>query len=541
MGISVLIQSTLRNEYTGLDGVSITKALRQIPTATLRTIDRAGSFLPAVGNQVEVQDDLNGPTVVMFGGSISEVERIRRNKNVSVLETNCSCVGIADRLERRLAGSYEFTGQTGGYIVGQILANSLSGDVTDASPSQIATGPVIDSLVLDYPTCREALDAVANLTQYEYYVNPDGTLSYFSPQSNACPMSITDGSNCSKITTRETREDFCNRVTVRLANALKDPDTETFTGDSVSKSFSVTAPIAQAPQIWIGSPSVAQTIGIIGVDTGKDWYWQDGSTEIRQDDGGVAITTGTSIYVTYVGTEELTISAVNLASVSARATAENNSGIYHKLLKLDQRLTRANAQAVADAYVDAHSDLSVVLYVETNSGFEPDCINVEPGQILAVSLTGYNCAGNYLVRSVNLQCQLFDQHAARWTAKIEAVSGPVLRNYIDVFRDLSTGGYVSGTGVIPAAGSGAGTYVYEPAKLTANTTIVAPIAATTGATLVVFIKQGAGPYTIAFDPTQFSQVVNSNIPAVEDAEIAFPFVGRADGLWWPMSFARELT
>ena len=58
--------------------------------------------------------------------------------------------------------------------------------------------------------------------------------------------------------------------------------------------------------------------------------------------------------------------------------------------------------------------------------------------------------------------------------------------------------------------------------------------------MVVFVKQGAGPYSISFDATQFSQSVNTAIPQTEDMEIAFPFVGRSDGLWWPMSFARVI-
>jgi hypothetical protein len=228
--------------------------------------------------------------------------------------------------------------------------------------------------------------------------------------------------------------------------------------------------------------------------------------------------------------------------VSARAAAESNSGIYHKLLTLDNKLTRANAQAVADAYVDRYSSLSVVMQFETDTRLEPDAINIEPGQTLTVSLTGYQCAGTYLVRSVTLQSRLNDQHEARWVVRVEAVSGPVLRNYVDVFRDTSAGGgNITGSGSIASSTGGAGTYVYEPAKLTANTTITSPIPATSGATMVVFIKQGAGPYTISFDATQFSQIVNTAIPAVEDMEIAFPFVGRGDGLWWPMSFAREMS
>jgi|GEM_PF-2267634 len=539
MGISVLIQSTLRNDLTGRDGVSITKALRTIPTASIRTTDKTGAFLPAVGNLVEIQDDLNGPTVTLFGGSINEVERIRRRKNLAHLETNCSCVGKADRLERRLAGSYEYTGKTGGYILGQMVANSLSGDITIASPSGIAAGPVVDTMVWDYPTCKEAADSVCALTGYEYYITPEGTFSYFLTSTNTCPVSITDGSNVAKITTRETREDFCNRVTIKVSNALKDPDTENFTGDGVATSFNVAFPITQQPDIFIGSPAVAQTVGIIDVDTGKDWYWQEGSTEIRQDSGATVISAGVSIMVTYVGTESILIASSNVTSISDRATAEGNSGIYHKLLALDTKLTRANAQAVADAYVDRYSELSVVMVFETDTLLEPDSISIEPGQTLTVSLAGYQCAGTYLVRAVTLQSRLYDQHQARWTVRVEAVSGPVLRNYVDVFRNL-TGGGGNASGSIASATGGAGTYVYEPAKLTANTTITAPVPATKGATMVVFIKQGTTHYTISFDATQFSQSVNTNIPATENMEIAFPFVGRADGLWWPMSFARVI-
>lgn len=542
MGISVLIQSTLRNDLTGRDGVSITKALRTIPTATIRTIDKAGSFLPGVGNLIEVQDDLNGPTVTLFGGSINEVERIRRRTTIATLETNCACVGKADRLERRLAGAYEYTGKTGGYILGQLIANSLSGDITIASPSGIASGPTIASLVWDYPTGKDAADSVVNLSPgYEYYIKPDGTFSYFQISSNTCPVSITDGSNVHKITTRETREDFCNRVTIKVANALRDPDTENFTGDGATTSFNVTNPIAQAPEIFVGSPAVAQTVGIIGVDTGKDWYWQEGSTEIRQDDGATVISSGVVIMVTYVGTESILVAAENATSISDRATAESNSGIYHKLLTLDNKLTRADAQAVADAYVDRYSSLSVVMVVETDTRLEPEAINIEPGQTLTVSLTGYQCAGTYLVRSVTLQSRLNDVHQARWFVRVEAVSGPVLRNYVDVFRDLSGGGgSASGSGSIASSGAGAGTYVYEPAKLSANTTITSPIPATSGATMVVFVKQGSGQYSIGFDATQFSQSVNTALPQTEDMETAFPFVGRSDGLWWPMSFARVI-
>ena len=523
MGVSVLIQSTTVNEFTAVAGVSITKALRAIPTASIRTVDRAGAYLPAVGNHVEIQDD----GTIMFGGSILEVERIKRRSSLALLETHVSCVGLADRLEKRLTGQYEWTGETGGTIIAQMVYQSLAGDITDTT--LVEAGPVVDSFITDLATAREFLEAVCGLTGFEYYVMPDGKLAYFDASLNLAPFGITDGLNVTKLTTRETREDFCNNATAKVASVLRDPETQSFVGNGVNRSFPVTYPVSSTPTVFVAG--VEQTVGISGVDTGKDFYWSDGSAEVHQDSGAAPVGVGIAIDITYVGIESIMVNSVNVASVSARATAENNSGNYEKLLQIEQRLTRADAQAIVDAYVDRHSALSIVLTIETNNLIEPDLKDIEPGQVLPVTLTGWNAVGNYLVRSVNLQMRKDDSAEYRWEGRIEAISGPVLRNYIDVFRDITGGGgRVSGSGSIPGGSGGSGTYVFEPAKLTAPLTISAPIAATAGARLVVFVTQGAGSYTISWGP-EFVVLVGQ-ASAIEDEITAFDFVGRSDGLWW---------
>lgn len=529
MGVSVLIQSVTRNDITGLGGVTITKALRSTPTATIKIIDPSGAYLPAVGNLVEVQEDGG---IVLFGGSIEEVERIRRNSNIAILESNCTCVGKADRLNQRLAGSYEWANKAAGVIVEDLIYNSLQGDITDTS--LVAGGPSIDSFTVDYPTVQEALQAVCNLTGYEYYVQPDGKLAFFSPSSNAAPFSITTGANVIKLTTRETREDFCNSARAKVAESLRDPETQTFTGDGSTQSFTLDYAVAEAPTVFVGG--VANTVGIFGVDTAKDWYWSNGSSEIRQEPGDTPISGATDIAVTYIGIQSIIVASDNTASISARAAAESNSGIYQKLIQITQRVSTKDAQAIVDAYVDRHSELSTVLLIETDMRLEPSVLQIEPGQLLSVSLTGWHAAGTYLVRRVSLQLRLNDQSNSRWTAQIEAISGPILRNYIDVFRDITGNGSVSGSATLSGGTSGAGTYVYEPAKLTANTTIVAPVAATQGAAMVIYIIQGAGPYLISFDPDTFGTIANNNIGPVEDSLSVFPFVGRSDGKWWPSGF-----
>lgn len=531
MGISVLIASTTRNSLVAPASLSLTKTLGEAATAQITLRDSTGSVVPVVGNAVEIQDQASD---VQFFGSINEVT-VRRLDHLAANECSISATDLNHACTRRNAGQYEWIDKTVLYIVSDIVSNSLSGDLTDVS--LVETGPTIPSFATNYPTVKEAFDALAELAGMRWYVDELNRLNFFTPSVTAdAPFAITDGTNVTALSMRATREDYCNKVTARVGNALRDPDTESFVGNSVLTSFELAYPVAQAPLITLDG--AAQTVGITGVDTGKDWYWNSGSKEIRQDSGGTLLTAGNTLAVTYVGVEEIIVGAENAGEISARATAEGNSGIYQRHIEIEAQLTRTDAQAQVDAYLDRYSALTYVLTAETNEYLEPDILTIRPGDVLNFTRSGYGATGLFLVRSVTLDHidGATDQSTYQWRGRMELVQGPILRGYADMFK-ASGGGSVSGGGAV-TTNSGAGVYVYEPAKLVANTTITSPYAATRGATLVVFVKQGASPYTISFDATQFAQVVNTNIPATEDLEIAFPFVGRGDGLWWPMSFAR---
>ncbi len=96
-------------------------------------------------------------------------------------------------------------------------------------------------------------------------------------------------------------------------------------------------------------------------------------------------------------------------------------------------------------------------------------------------------------------------------------------------RPIVLGGGDSSTAV-----SGA-TYFQEEI-LAANTTITASVIATVGSILVMYVTQGAGPYTISFEPTEFSQSMPTNIEPTDGSVTVFVWGGRADGLWWPMGW-----
>lgn len=218
MGISVLISETLRNNRTRPASIQINSTLGQPATAEISTVDRTGGFFPLVGNPVRILDQ-NDDTI--FAGNCNEVERSRPGTyDDDVSESRTSCTDLNYALTRRLAGEYEWIGKTLLEIVTDIVANSLAGDLTDIT--NVATGPTIPNFLISYPTVAAAFDALKKETGMVWHVDHLNKLHFFTPGAVACPWSITDGSNVSRFSVRETREDYCNWAVARVLKALRE-------------------------------------------------------------------------------------------------------------------------------------------------------------------------------------------------------------------------------------------------------------------------------------------------------------------------------
>jgi len=530
VGISVIIGATTRNSLTAPNTISMSKRLGESSTCELTLRDATGAVIPTVGAAVEIKD---AGAVARFYGSLDEVEVKKLDEFVGV-ECRLKAVDNNHAAIRRLAGEYEWFDSTVAAIVGDIVTNSLYDDITDVS--LVETGPTIANFRISYATVKEAFDALAELAGMRWFVDETNKLRFFTPGSPSAPFNVTDTTNISALSIRQTREDYCNVVVARVGSALSTPATETFVGDGSKRSFELTSPVGQTPQVLVDG--VEKTVGITDVDTGKDWYWQSNSNEIRQNSGGTVLTAGNTLSVTYVGIGLIYVSVDDAAEIAARATAESNSGRYEKLIELDGIQTKSDATTAAQAYLDRHSSLTHVARLETNDYLQADVLELQPGDVITISPSGYGVTGNFLVQAITFSHMngANDQDTYQWRAIIEAVKGPLLRRLTEILKRTAGGGSISGSSANTGIG-GAGVFQYE-VTLTANTTISSPFAATKGAILTVFVIQGAGPYTISFD-SAFGGTPNTNISATNGAVNVFTFCGRDDSKWWQMGLPMQ--
>jgi hypothetical protein len=447
MGIAIVIATVTRNDRVLTETIGIDLALGGRSTARFQT--RHASWFPSVGQPVEIyhQDE----TTLMFKGTIDEVRRFYPFDAApsGYVFAECSCVDLSARLDQRLAGEYEFTDTAAGDII-TTLATTAALTSEGLDFSLVATGPTLTRFAVTYSTFREMLDAITELSPgYRWSVRPDGKVVFSTTSTYTAPFTLT-ASLAHSLSVRETREDYFNQVVVRVTNALRETETQEFTGDGTAQTFELDYPAGKVSKIRVNE--VEQDIGIGDVDTGKDWYWNAGSATIRQESADTPLSISDTLSVDYQGVEAIYVGASDATEQAARATIENNTGKYEVFREASEFVTRADAAQLAQALVDANADMPEVLRYRTSDYKEADAKELQPGQLQTITVSGLGISGSWLIRTVGIQAwRVDDQHPYQWWYEVEAIQGPGVADYVAFFRGLGGGGSGGALGSTAAA------------------------------------------------------------------------------------------
>ena len=315
----------------------------------------------------------------------------------------------------------------------------------------------IASFRVAYDTVAGSLTEVAKLAGKRFWVDTGKTLRLILPTTEAAPFQIASGaSNIESLSVTETDEDYCNVVVVKSQQTIRESQSESFVGDGSTTSFELAYPLASQPTINVnGTPN---TVGVLDVDTGRDWYWAQGSKEIRQDPDGVALSSSDTLNVEYSGISVEYVTAEAAGEIAARAAIEGSSGRYEKLFEIDRLLSRSDAQAVADAILAERSTVPLKCNYVTNDYLEPEAKNLQPGQYQSMRLDGWAAQqDDYLVRTINMRT-IGSVDSSNWQFRyeVEMFHGSVTKSLLQWFRELSGGGGAAGS----SAGSPGGDVEY---------------------------------------------------------------------------------
>lgn len=369
------------------DSLSIEDVIRERSTASFIVLDEAGTETYTQGEPVSVTD---GATTLYTGYIEKPVEKFVMGKGSKLHSIQCKDQHyLADK--RIIAKAYE--SKRTDEIVTDMITNYLADEGITAGT--IITGPTLESCVFNYITLTRALEALAEKSEFIWYIDYDKKL-YFMPASTvAAPWSI--GSSdilAGSISVDRGNAKYRNKQYIKGGKDITDPMTESFKGDGENQTFVVGFPVAKVPTVKVDT--VTKTVGIRGIDSGKDWYWSKGEKEVTQDSAGTALTASNVLAITYQGEYDIVAVSSDFGEISAMEALEDSSGMVESVEDENYITNRDDAIQSANAKLTRYARESFKVKFKT---LKP---GLKAGQMAPVNIPQYTIDTDMLVESVTI-------------------------------------------------------------------------------------------------------------------------------------------
>lgn len=334
------------------------------------------------GMEVSVDDD----EIMVFAGKVFKP----RGAGDIVKEVSVSCTDYSMLVDKRIiAEAYENT--LAGGIVQDFIAKYFADEGVTAG--NIQDGPVISKAVFNYDDGNKAMGYLSDLTGFFWEVDKDLKLNFFDKSTYTAPFALTnDSGNYKNLSVEEDASEYRNRQYLRAGQDISTTQTRTFKGDGETQVFAVELPIAEEPVIKVNG--VAKTVGIRGLETGFNWYWNKNDKTVSQDTTGTKLTASDTLLVDFKGFYPIIIVAESNGEIESRKAIEGGSGIYENVLEETSIDTRDAALEYTDKLLEKYGFVPKVV------NFEAYQAGLKAGQLLPITNTKYNLSGNFLINSV---------------------------------------------------------------------------------------------------------------------------------------------
>lgn len=358
------------------------------------------------------------------------------------------CMG-QEYLAKKRVYAAAWTNKTCGFIAQDILNTILStegvtlGQIYDGltpGPNQLPSlalypgGNVglVPQATFYYAKVADALDALAteaSSSGIPYYWSIDQNKQFwFVPYTTITGPTIDDTvieevNNPPSVTFSNPSYRNTQYVTGGVTQTVQ--QIETRKGDGNTVAWPMGFNIAMVPTITVNG--VSKTVGISGVDTGKNFYWNEGSNLISQDSSGVKLVSTDTLSVTYIGQTSNTAIISDASQISNQASIDGTSGINEEVIDDPTLTTAANAISEGSNLLTLNAQKGVQFQFTTRqSGFAP-------GQICNANLPYFGITNaQMLIDSVVIA----DLDLINIWYQITAIIGPYTNDWVSFYSKL---------------------------------------------------------------------------------------------------------
>lgn len=413
-----LFVATKTPEKVLIDTLQIDDAIGERTTCSFTVIDEGGIKNFTQSKPVEITDD----GVTLFSGFIERSNAKKLRGNSTILHS-IYCKDMHYLSDKRIVAK-AYTNTAAGTIVTSLITDYLADEGVTAGTIQ--SGPTLVEAIFNYVSATKALESLAEKAGFIWYIDYDRKLYFMARETVVAPWAATgekmlDGT----VTVENGNYAYRNTQFVRGGKDITDTLTETRIGDGVLNAFTVSFPIALVPTITLNAG--AQTVGIRGVDTGKDWYWSKGSNIVSQDEAGTILTSSDSLAIEYKGEFDVIVKTLNEEEITRLINTEASSGIVENVADEGNSTTREAAFEVANSKLQKYGVTGRRLKFSTlDSG-------LFAGQILTVELPEHAINTDLLIESVST---ITEQGTPIY--EVTASEGPERQSWQILFANLAS-------------------------------------------------------------------------------------------------------
>jgi hypothetical protein len=332
-----------------------------------------------------------------------------------------------------------------GVSLGAIFTGPYPSPMLAPSTTLAPNGPsqMISSVIFNYPTVTQALDALAvsaSASGVTFYWGIDQNKAFwFVPYSYVANSTVVDGTKVddgalSGVVPYVTRANPLYRNTQYVVGGTTPGPGRTsyFVGDTTNRTFTLSYPVAGKPYVMIttGGTSVSKSVGIQGT-SGNAFYYQVGSNSITQDSSQTALTSSDTLEVHYTPQLPSTASAQNSSQITAQAALDGTTGIVESVVN-DTSIT-----SNSDGGTEASQLLNI--YCIGNAAFFTFATRIAgyyPGQQITVTYAPFGfSSAKMLVQGVHISDA---QDAFNIWYTLTAIIGPYDATWANFFGKLLT-------------------------------------------------------------------------------------------------------
>jgi hypothetical protein len=422
MAVEIYINGVNRTSVIKRGSIEKTDNLNERVDTLSFVINNKQGFIPQLNDDVKLY--LNGNSnPAEFGGIIVD---IKQSTDSLLVEYDIKCSDYSFLLGSKLVNQ-RFEDMLAGNVIKDIIDTYSQGFTYD----NVEDGILLKSVAFDRVPVNEALQRIANLINYSWYVDAEKDIHFIAKNDEEAPYSLSDTNGnyiWGSLKLDESLDQVRNRVIVRGGLAPAETTrTETFTAtgsDPTERTlFRLGFKFDTITSITVDS--VEQTVGVEYLNDDEDYncMWSYQEKYIRFTDGNIP-DENDIVEVTGIPLFPVIVQVSDNSSI-AEYSRPGFDGIFEHLIKDDSITSSIEASQRASAELEAYANALV------EGSFNTYTPGLRSGQTITIQSTIRGINEEYIIQSVTFRARTDDSYI--YTVKVATLKTVGI---INVLRDL---------------------------------------------------------------------------------------------------------